>query len=188
MREVLGLTHTQADRIAGRAARAYARRCWWADVDALRHTAWCSMLIAAESGNYDARRPAEPYLSMAAFRGVQREIYRTCSPVSGSDKRCLGLTKIPVEAILSTPAPADDPETEACYRDWRDRTREAVLAEVGEDLHAAAGLAVILSGKKPDTVARTHGLDRKTVYRTVDRMKRKLAKSRRLMRLAQEMG
>lgn len=181
------ITDQEAHDIAGQAATAYARRCWWASREVLVQAAWCSILTAAQSGNYRGG-PVKNYLAMAAYYGVSREIYRSSAPVSGSDKKCNGLVKVSVDALAYREIADASPEDELGSLEWTARVRHEVLAVVSADRDAEVGISVILDGERPAEVAKRHGVSPTVVYRAVDRMKRKLARNSVLARLAREMG
>lgn len=80
------ITRERLTTLAATAARRYARRCWWADVNDLRQTAELAGLEALRT--YDPRVGAAPeqYVWRAMVFAVARALWRDSTPATGGTK------------------------------------------------------------------------------------------------------
>lgn len=126
---------------------AYAKKCWWADVNDLRQEAWIAVMESRATWD-PAKGSIKPYASVAARRAVGTFLVRASAPVSASwhERHALyGLQRAPAEEIEARldrhpalprgGAPSDRGWADEVLDDrrWRLRVLGRLLAVVGTE-------------------------------------------------------
>jgi len=163
--------------VAARAAKIYARRCWWAEEDDLRQEALA--VAHASRRTFDERVgvPFSAYAWRACVLHLARYLWRNGAPVSAPDHRLRELRG----AHRSSLSEYVDlgPNVGALIDDhrWHLRVREQLtflLQQHGEG-DARVASRTLLDEEKAAAVAADEGIPVTRVYRIAARAKRLLA-------------
>lgn len=126
------------DAVAGRAARWYKRRCWWAEEEDLRQEAWRACVQASRTFDPERGTPEEAYLWYAAVYAVRLYVLRQSAPVSAAKNRAQelrGVMRAPLERVRTAAAPVE-PADEAAIRIQRERAVAGRVRALGGDRRA----------------------------------------------------
>jgi len=158
-------------RVADSVARAYLRRCWWADLDDLRQEALLACTQAERTWDPKVGVPLTAYVRRAAVLAVRRWLWRQSAPVSASWHKLpelAGLHRAPMDQ-----APPSDPAApwaDEVLHDsrWQKAVRQRVEELLASGLRTGESLLalpVLLDGVAPSEVAREQGVPIAQVYR-----------------------
>lgn len=196
---------TSASHPARRAARAYARKCWWAEVEDLEQTAFVATTRAMETFDPKVGVPLDAYLYRAAVLAIKPYLLAQSAPVSAPRSKrdeLKGLVRVD-SAYLETGATKNDGARSA-VKVGRNPTledqappidvtiaRERVVAKVRERLrmlltdakNTELALPVLLGVETSNDVAHRHGVDVQKIYLATLRAKRRIANDPALWQL-----
>lgn len=165
-----------AERVARKAAKRYARRCWWADVKDLEQEALLATVKAAGTFDPSVGVPFAGYAWRAAVLALKPYLWKQSSPVSASwndmlDRKLAGVQRAEVDTTV--PEEKDTPDDELDRRRWCEEVWKRALAH---DPSGGLAVAVLLNGEKSADVAARHGVPVQTVYNATTRTKARIAK------------
>lgn len=166
-------------KVARKAARRYARRCWWAEVEDLEQEGALAALRAAKSWDPAVGVPIEAYLWRAAVVAMRTSLWKNSAPVSAPGKKVSELRGahradlIPEEHFApSTPDSLIEEATRA------DEVFFEVVDAVGHGPDSMLGIEVLLGEKKAREVASARGVAVERVYRAAQEARRAVAEDR----------
>ncbi len=180
-------------KLINRVARAYARRCWWADEKELRNVGWEAVLTAEEKKTYDPAVgvPYDKYMKRVAVLSMREALWRASAPVSapkGHADRLRGVHHGSLDLAAREADATPWSDQLVADRRWRIKARNYLLrAVLGDDL-ASLGLRCLLSEEKPQDFADRFGIDVAKVYRARARAKEAIFNSLELYRLTMGEG
>lgn len=155
------------------AARRYARRCWWADLDDLKQVGHLAALRAAVT--YDPRVGVDPeqYAWRAIVLSMKRALWADSSPCSGGKHRpndaLAGVRRADVES-LSEMAADERPDVAAEVGEWAGLVRSR-LTELAEELHLEGALEVLLDEQTACAQAAFFGVEARVMYSRTKRLR-----------------
>lgn len=173
---------------ARRAARAYARRCWWADYHDLEQEAFLATTRAM--GTYDASygTPIDAYLYRAAVLHLPPVLLRMSAPVSerpsklknlkgvkrfdGGESR--GGLKYTLDDFLATRRDPTDPDVELDVAAWRAKVRERLSALLTDERKTELAVPVLLDRREAAEVAAAEGVPVRVIYNATQRARRRI--------------
>lgn len=180
--------------VAARAARRYARRCWWAEEADLKQEALAAALVAQKTWDAQVGVPLTAYAWRAAVLALRAYLWRNSAPVSESGHRLHELKGVHRQA-LDTQSVAElemeGPWVDELLDDerWRHRVREQihfVLEHEQQESEVRMALSALLDDVHPRDVALTEEAPVGTVYRAVQRAKTALKNNMMLYDLLKE--
>jgi DNA-directed RNA polymerase specialized sigma24 family protein len=169
--------------VSKKAARRYARRCWWADVADLEQEAVLATVKAANTFDPSVGVPFAGYAWRAAILALKPYLWRQSSPVSASwgdiiGRKLEGLQRVAVD--LTIPDDREDADDALDSKRWCEQVWKRAVA-----LDPSGGLAVevLLLGEKSADVARRHNVPVQTVYNATTRAKARMTNDKELYAL-----
>lgn len=196
---------TSPSHPARRAARAYAAKCWWAEVEDLEQCAFVATTRAMETFDPKVGVPLDAYLYRAAVLAIKPYLLAQSAPVSAPRHRrdeLKGLTRVSDSFMLNdgeggqytldrpTGVLTDDKEEPDVIL-----SRESLVSAVRERLrtlltdakHTEIALPVLLDAENSHDVAHREGVDVRTIYLATLRAKRRIAGDPAMWRLWHEL-
>ena len=169
--------------VSKKAARRYARRCWWADVKDLEQEAVLATVKAAGTFDPAVGVPFAGYAWRAAILALKPYLWRQSSPVSASwgniiGRKLEGLQRAEVD--LTIPDDRGDPDTVLDDKRWCEQVWRRAVAL---DLSGGLAIEVLLLGEKSADVAARHGVPVQTVYNATTRAKARMTNDKELYEL-----
>jgi len=169
--------------VAQKAARRYARRCWWADVKDLEQEATLATVKAARTFDPTVGVPFAGYAWRAAILALKPYLWKMSSPVSASwgdmlNRKLAGMHRAEVDLTIQDERTLQDDELD--QRRWCEQVWKRAVA-----LDPSGGLAVevLLMGEKSSDVAERHGVPVQTVYNATTRAKARMTNDKELWEL-----
>ena len=186
-------TYDPSDRRhpARRAARAYARKCWWAELEDLEQTAFVATTRAMETFDPKVGVPLDAYLYRAAVLAIKPYLLAQSAPVSAPRSKrdeLKGLIRVEINStangkpwqISSAPNTVDVTLDRVQLVAWvRERLHELLIDAKQTEI----ALPVLLDLETSSEVAQRHGVDVQTIYLATLRAKRRIANDPALWQL-----
>jgi hypothetical protein len=149
--------------VTDQVAKAYRRRCWWADFADLKQEGEVAALLAERSYDPVWGVSWKTYVRRAAQRWISGYLWHESSPVSGRGRRELeGLHRAPLDEELVEEFPS--PELEATRAQWRAAVRKRLEEVAHRNAVAEFGIKVLMSDKPAREWAKEEGLPCEAVY------------------------
>ena len=165
------------------AARRYARRSWWVDIEELKQEGRVAVLEAARTWEHDFGVPRKHYYWRAVVFAMKRYMWTASTPVSGGSHRPRqsyeGLHRAPLGVYECRSRGAEDLLAEA---EWLQHVR-ARLHELQQETGTDGVHRVLLEEVTAKELADSTGRDRKDVYAWAARLRTAITQDRALYEL-----
>lgn len=198
MPHTIALPIEHKDHPARRAARAYARKCWWASYEDLEQEAFRATTQAMRTYDPLVGVPIDAYLFRAAVLALKPMLLRDSAPVSASRRKLdnlKGLRRVSRDMADGVHAVADNAhnpehviltaELAVDLHAWRQRVRQRLHALL--DGSAKLALPILLDGATSADVAAEAQVPLKEVYNATLKARRRLTNDRQMWSLWREM-
>jgi len=174
------------DEVVEEAARRYAARCWWADLEDLRQEAW-SAVLQAKTTHDPAKGELTGYAWQAAIYALRALVWSQSSPVYAPRKKLPALAGMH-RAEMSTDMPA--PQVDLVDQLHTLRMMAEVIPRV-QELAREGRLAeevsrVLLGGERPSVVAREAGLPEWHIWKATAKVRQRIAEDPAIQALVHE--
>lgn len=173
---------TSPQHPARRAARAYAAKCWWAEVEDLEQAAYVATTRAMETFDPKVGVPLDAYLYRAAVLAIKPYLLSLSAPVSAPRHK-----RDELKGLIRAAEPDERGQRgmDGPHESVLDviLSRERFVAQVRARLHTLLidakrtelALPVLLGMETSNAVADRHGVDVRTIYLATLRAKRRIA-------------
>lgn len=166
-------------RMARRAARRYARRCWWADEEDLVQEATTAALHATRpDGPFDPECgvPVGAYVWRTCILHLRAYLWRQSSPVSETGHKLATLHGVHHTELTETSATTDiDAFVLLSEKEWTEKVRAQLDYLFDKDVKGKLVARVLLDEEKPEYVAHEAGVPVQDLYRLTKKAKRSIA-------------
>ena len=171
-------------------ARAYKRKCWWAEVEDLAQVGYLAAFEAEPYFDEGVGVPFSAYIRRAIVLAMKRELWRMSAPVSGGmhrpEEQRAGLIRAPCDehtkgepftGAKSTP----DAERAMMQEEWRALVRARLVAHFTPEI-----VAVLLEERESKEVAQDMGVPPRQVYGATAKAKQTIASDLGMWQLFKE--
>lgn len=135
------------NRVANAVASRYKRKCWWADIEDLRHEAIVAILRAAKTADPQSTIPFDGYAARAAALSIRAYLWSVTAPVNESWHRVKDLAGVH-RTKLTNDIPLDfSIFTELEKRQWREQVYSRLMELSSQIENGEFALAMLLEGK-----------------------------------------
>jgi RNA polymerase sigma factor (sigma-70 family) len=172
------------DDVVNLAARRYAARCWWADVNDLRQEAWVAVLDAQRTFDPTRGVPLHGYAWRAAVNALRTYTWRAGSPVYAPIKKLdqlAGLTRDELDLELPGGSEGQDDRLHDSRASTDLESRVRHLLNRGR--YGMAVQLTLLDGVPPREVALLCGVPVTHIWEANNAAKRRLRADPTLRRL-----
>lgn len=179
------------DHPARRAAKAYKKRCWWAEYEDLVQAAFVATTKALTTFDPNVGVPLDAYLFRAAVYALKPVLLKMSSPVSArpSEQHMLKLVmRADLRNLESDAASADraftsgadnekasNPEVLLPRMGWRSHVHERLTEILTDTKHTERVLPVLLDEADSHEVAKRHNVPVREIYVAAQRARRRIA-------------
>lgn len=164
------------EEVVEKVARAYAAKCWWADLRDLKQEAWVAILEAEATYN-PARGARSQYAWSSAVYALRAYTWEMSSPVRAPRKRLpetAGMRRVAVDVLLDMPDPTPSPLEQAHSAKLTSEWLAHVRALVAQGHLADEVTRVLLDGERPSRVAREAGIAPWQLWRATKQARERL--------------